>query len=167
MKKHISSIFISCFILVFSADSAVADIYAGLGYSGVTTGRKIPALHLAQSSDNYHFSFVSTGVKTKIYYHNAYQGSLLSKWTAGDLFWGELEAGFGGGLLYGVRGYRDNVDESYERETNTVVGPTIYVGWEVLPHVMISLEVLYGIRDLSALSLVFQENAVGSVGVRF
>ncbi len=144
-----------------------ADVYTGLGFSGVTLGRNIPALHLAAFSDSWRFSFISTGVKTKVYYHNAYQVSLLSTWKPGKLFWGEVEAGFGGGFLYGVRGYREDPDEDYDKQGNIVWGPTMYVGWEVLPNVMISIEAIYGIYDTSALGLITQENCAGSIGVRF
>ncbi len=88
------------FILVCGCFNLFAENYVGLGFSGVTLGRNIPALHLALSSDSLRFSLITTGVKTPVYYHNAYQAALFSTWKAGDLFWGELEAGFGGGFLY-------------------------------------------------------------------
>jgi hypothetical protein len=147
--------------------SLTAGGYAGLGFSGVTLGRSIPALHLAMFSDTWRFSLITTGVKTPVYYHNAYQASLLSRWRAGDLFWGELEAGFGGGLLYAVRGYREDTDQDYDKEGNLVWGPTIYLGWEILPSVMISLEAIYGLYGTDSLGLVFQENCAGSIGVKF
>ena len=155
------------FFLLFATRQLSADTYAGLGYSGVTASRHIPSLHLAAFSDSARFSFIGTGVKTPVYYHNAWQVGLYSTWKSGELLWGELEAGFGGGFLHGIRGYREDTDEDYERETNTVFGPGIYVGWEVIPSVMISIEALYGIRNTDALFLIFQENCVGSIGVRF
>lgn len=168
MKKRLFAIH-ACFwfVLLGNQTSLTADGYAGLGFSGVTLGRSIPALHLAMFSDTWRFSLISTGVKTSVYYHNAYQLSLLSRWRAGELFWGEVEAGFGGGVLYGVRGYREDTDQDFEKEGNLVWGPTIYIGWEVLSNVWISLEAIYGIYSTDALALVFQENCVGSIGVSF
>ena len=144
-----------------------ADNYVGLGFSGVTMGRNIPSLHLAYFDDFERFSFISTGVKTPVYFHNAYQISWLSTWKAGDLLWGEVEAGFGGSVLYAIRGYRDDPSDSYDKQGNTVLGPAIYLGWEVLPHVMISLEAIYGVYNSYPAYLVFQENCAGSIGVRF
>jgi hypothetical protein len=168
LKKKLLTLVVICWIMVnTTAEEVYADLYTGLGFSGVTLGRNIPALHLAVFSDSLRFSIISTGVKTKVYYHNAYQASLLSTWRPGKLFWGEVEAGFGGGLLYGVRGYRDDPDDDFDKQGNAVWGPTMYMGWEVLPNVIISLEVIYGIFDSSVLALITQENCAGSIGVRF
>jgi hypothetical protein len=154
-------------LFIMTSLNLYAETYMGLAYSGVTSGRRIPGLHIAGLSETARFSFISTGVKTPVYYHNAWQLGLFSTWKPGDLLWGELEAGFGGGFLHAVRGYRNNTDEEYERESNTVFGPAIYIGWQLFSGVMISLEALYGIRNTEALYLVFQENCAGSIGVRF
>ncbi len=153
-------------VLLFTGN-LYAETYIGLGFSGVTHGRNIPALHVAWVGKESRISFISTGVKTPVYYHNAYQLGWLSTWKAGDLFLGELEAGFGGAILHGVRGYRDDTDSSYDKETNTVFGPAIYIGWEILPHVMISMETIFGIYKEKASYLIFQENCAGSIGVKF
>ncbi len=144
-----------------------ADVYTGLAYSGVTSGRKIPGLHVALVGDDSRISFISTGAKTPVYYHNAWQLGFYATWNPGDVLWGEVEAGFGGGILHAVRGYRDDTDDEYERESNTVYGPSLYIGWELFSNVLITLEALYGVRDSDALRLIFQENCVGSIGVRF
>lgn len=168
MKKHFVIWGVGACLFYFALTGSIyAESYVGLGYSGVTVGRSIPALHLAFFSDSLRGSFISTGVRTEVYSHNAYQASLYSTWQPGELLWGELEAGFGGALLHGIRAYREDEDSDYERERNTVWGPALYVGWEVLPRVVISLEAIYGIYDSSALALVFQENCVGTIGVRF
>ncbi len=165
--KGIKIFFILSFLLMILTLDLSADTYAGFGYSGVTSNRQIPSLHIASLSDFARFSFIGTGVKTPVYYHNAWQLGLFSTWKAGDLLWGELEAGFGGSFLHGIRGYREDTDADYERESNTVFGPSIYIGWEVGPSIMISIEALYGIYNLDAIYLVFQENCAGSIGVRF
>jgi len=167
LKKTIVILHIYLFLLTGAATTLFADHYIGLGFSGVTLGRSIPALHVALISDSLRFSFISTGVKTSVYYHNAYQVSAYSTWKPGELLWGKLEAGFGGGLLYAIRGYRENPDEDYEKEGNAVWGPTIYLSWEVLPSVLITLEAIYGLHGSDPLQLVFQENCAGSIGVRF
>lgn len=129
--------------LVFSIQ-AKADFLVGTGFNSATSGRLVPALNVGYGRDSFEVLFSSTGVSTTAYYHSAYRLSAYKTWLAGDFLFADIEAGFGAGGLYAVRGFSDTLASS-ETKSDYVVGPAFFCRWKLLDPVFLAVEGLYGI----------------------
>lgn len=158
-------IFLFAATLFFISDPAQATIEMGLGYSSATTGHTSPALILGLGAGDWAMTGSSTGYQTTAYYHSSYTLNYYWTWGSGDFFWGKLESGFGIGTLYAIRGFTDQ-GSTEETKSDFNLGPAFRLKWIFLDPVFISLEALFGLRDLTQhLALNAQDSINLSLGV--
>lgn len=157
----------SCFVSAApSASRQNTDI--GLGFSSPYSNRIIPVLTLGYEATDWKFTGSSAGVQTQLYYHTTYGLSAYKHWRAGTLFNCDIQTGFGLGIYYAERGFRDGTTASIEKVTDLGVGPAILVQWNINSF-FIKLESTYGLANLlyTILASSVQDNTVFSVGYRW
>ena len=138
------------FVLVlFAIPSLWAGIDLGLGFNSATSGRMIPALVGGAAFSDSRLSGSMTGVKSGYYYHSSYNLNYYKTWKAGDLFFGEMESGFGIGGLYAIRSFQDDGSLTASTKSDFVLGPAFEMQWLFTRVTYVSLEMLWGIRELT------------------
>lgn len=111
---------------------------------------------------------MTTGVRTPLYYHSGWTTHALRMWDAGTLGWGELRAGFGGGLFFARRGYRDTRSTPMNTTDDFNFGPAFRVSWAFYSPGFLAIEGLFGLKKpLPLLGLAAQDMAHVTVGVEF
>jgi hypothetical protein len=128
-----------------------AAVQAGTGLSSTTSGRMVPGVEFGLGTETWRASVSSIGVKNAYYYHSSYTASLFRTWKAGSLFWGEVESGLGGGLMYSERGFQDEGSTESQKKSDVVLGPAFFVQWFLVRPVYLKLDMLWGFRGLSPL----------------
>ena len=147
--------------------TAHSALLVGTGMSKVTQGRTVPSLYLGLDNKKDVVQFSSIGVQTEIYYHNAYRFSFYRQEAFGSFFGIKQRAGFGIGLLYAIRAYREDKEAQEESETDLNVGPAFRYTLDINKNLFMSLESMYGINNLLFLVLSFQNTNSINFGVRF
>lgn len=142
-----------------------AEILVATGFSSVTEGRTIPLLNLGYDAPEKAFLFNSIGVSNDIYYHNSYMFSGFRQVDLDKMWWGKVRAGFGGGLHFAKRGYEDGADK--DSASDFSLGPSIRVTWEIFPYGFIGIESFFGLGNLQAFILSYQQITLLTFGVRF
>lgn len=137
----------------------------GSGFSSATGGRQSPMLLVGLDMPNYALIGSAVGVKNSIYYHSAYSFGAFFQKDYGEFGWGKIRSGLGFGTHVSQRSYNDGT--SNDKFTDWAAGPAFRINWEVLPTIVIGLECLYGIRDISFVQLYSQRVVNFVVGVRF
>lgn len=157
--------FLSIFILGFYS---LAETEIGIGFSSPYATRSIPSLGLAHDFTNWKAAFFSSGVQSQLYYHSTYNIAIYKTWKAGDFWNYPVEAGFGGGVFYSERGFRDGVSAPLEVDRQTAFGPALQVQWNI-SHFFVKLECTYGLANIlqSGFSSSVQDNALFAVGYRW
>lgn len=154
------------FLIVLSAPLAKGAVEIGVGTSSVTSGRLVPALAGSYTSTDWALSTGSVGVQTGYYYQSAYTLSYFSTWKAGTIFNGDVVAGFGAGVMTIQRGFRESTSASLEESSDFALGPALKVTYYPASSIFVSVEGIYGIRDLAAnVTLNFQDVILFSFGV--
>lgn len=154
-----------CLFLFLFFSSANAEVILGSGYSSMTGGRTNPIIYTGMDSSNFALTLTAVGVNNDVYYHSGYIISAFAQKDAGDLFWGKIRGGIGGGIHFAKRGYTDgSIDEN---KSDFAVGPSMRVTWEFLPFVFVGVEALYGIRNFNVILLNTQTITNVVLGVRF
>ena len=154
-------------VLIFSFSSALAEVLVGTGMSKVTQGRTVPALYVGLDKGSEVFQFSSIGVETEIYYHNSYRFSFYKQSAFGSVLGIKQRAGFGIGLLYAKRAYREDKNAKEQVETDFNVGPAFRFSLDISEYMFVSLESMYGINNLLFLVLSFQNTSSINFGVKF
>lgn len=149
-----------CFLVLEPV--AHAEFLVGTGMSSVTKGRTVPSLYAGLDVGSAVYTFYAVGVKTDIYYHSAYRLSYYLKQSLGNKHFG-----FGLGAHYSIRGYRNDIGEKEESETDLTLGPGFRFSMDLGESFFVSVETLYGLRGLMALVLSFQNTNSLNIGVRF
>lgn len=159
--------FLRSFFLLFLLipTKGFAEVLIATGFSSVTEGRAVPMLNIGIDNPNYAFLFGSVGVKTDVYYHNAYMLSAFRQVDLDDFLWGKVRAGLGGGIFFSKRGYKDGGPE--ETGNDFGVGPSVRATWEIFPYGFVGIESYFGIADLQVLVLSTQQVSHLVFGVRF
>ena len=163
MRVSITRYFCLFLFLIFS--SANADVILGSGFSSMTGGRANPIIYTGIDSPSFAFTVIAMGVKNDVYYHSGYIFSAFAQKDVGDLFWGKIRGGIGGGIHFAERGYSDGLIN--ENKSDFAIGPTIRVTWEFIPFLFVGVEALYGIRNINTLILGTQTISNIVLGVRF
>lgn len=143
--------------------------FVGSGFNSATGGRLIPTLNLGLGTKSFEIQFSSTGVSTTAYYQSIYKFGGYWTYQAGKFIFGRVEAGFGPGLLFSVRGFADD-GASEQTKTDYVIGPTFFVRWVMVGPLYISVDGLYGLIGPSSragdlVGLNARDNASFSIGV--
>lgn len=156
-------------ILILFADYSAAAIYLGAGVGGATSGRNNLALVLSLDSGESTLSSYISGVQNAYYYQSDYFASYNKKMISGEFWWGPITGFFGGGIFYSERGLRTSSSGSVsENSSDFIVGPSINFKWGVLGSWFITIDALYGLRDLGDhLALTFQDVELLSTGIAF
>lgn len=142
-----------------------AEILIATGFSSVTEGRTVPMLNIGIDNPDYAFLFGSVGVKTDVYYHNAYMLSAFRQVDLENFWWGKVRAGLGGGVFFSNRGYKDGGSE--ETGNDFGVGPSVRATWEIFPYGFVGIESYFGIGDAKVFVLSTQQVSHLVFGVRF
>ncbi len=155
------------FLIIFYHLSLSAAIDAGIGTGGGMSGRAVPALSLNYSGNDFDLTTFLSGVRNNLYYQSDYYLGYTFKIWQGEFMWGPINAGFGGAVYYSERGLRSAVSGGVdEKSTDFAVGPSLRIVWKIFGPVFISLDALYGVRDLAPhLFLTFQDVEVLSLGI--
>ncbi len=157
-------------VFIMSLASAVnASVYFGAGVGGAISGRNNLALVLSLDSSDRNLSSYISGVQTAYYYQSDYFLSYNKKIVSGDFWWGPIAGYFGGGAFYSERGLRTTSTAAVsENSSDFIVGPSVNIKWGLLSSWSISIDAIYGIRDLgNHLSLTFQDVELLSTGFSF
>lgn len=159
--------FLSSLAILFATLNVFASVEIGVGQNSTFSGRFVPTLTAAYTTDRIAFSFYSSGVRNSYYYQSTYGAHFFRQKKVGDLFGGEIRCGFGLGLMYGARGLQLE-NQSSEREKNDIaIGPAFRVNWNIFPYTFVNFDATYGLRNFeNHLLLNFQDIIVFSVGVR-
>ena len=139
MTKILFPLFIS-----LATIQSFATFSIGTGYNTTTGGRTIPSFNLGFAGGSLEYLIASTGVSTTSYYHSSYSLGIYHAWKAGDIASGPINAGFGGGALYAVRGLKET-GSSLVTKSDYVLGPAFFGRWNFLGPAYVSVECLYGI----------------------
>jgi hypothetical protein len=154
-------------IAILYSSSLFAAVQAGVGQSSTTSGRWVPGLELGVGHESWLATLSSVGVNNAYYYNSSYTVNVFHTWKAGDLFWGDVDSGFGAGAMYSVRGFEDSGSSQESTASDFVFGPAFFLQWYVAGPVYLKLDMLWGIRSLSALvGLNGQDVSMLSLGVR-
>jgi len=137
-------------VFTFSRANA-AEIFIGSGFNSSTGGRVIPTLNLGANVNDLEIQFTSVGVATDVYYHSTYKLAVLSRWEAGDFLTRPIDAGFGGGVLYAERGFKDS-GSSETTKNDYVLGPAFFVRVTLIDPLYLSVDCVYGILGSSSRS---------------
>lgn len=144
-----------------------AAVQVGTGLSSTVSGRMIPGFELGLGGETWLGSFSAIGVNSSYYYQSNYTVNLFRTWKSGSLFWGDVDSGLGGGLMYAVRGFQDEGSSTEEKKSDIVVGPAFFVQWQLAGPLYLKLDMLWGIRGISELiGLNGQDVVFLSLGVR-
>jgi hypothetical protein len=128
-----------------------ASVQAGTGLSSTTSGRMVPGLEFGLGVENWRATVSAVGVKSAYYYNSSYTAGFFRTWKAGSLFWGEIESGLGGGVMYAERGFQDEGSTEEQKKSDVVAGPAFFVQWFVAGPVYLKLDMLWGFRGLGPL----------------
>lgn len=163
-------IFLSFSVLSFSRVEA-AEILIGSGFNSSTGGRVIPTLNLGANFKDLEVQFTSVGVATDVYYHSTYKLAAFSRWEAGDFLTRPIDAGFGGGVLYAERGFKDS-GASETTKSDYVLGPAFFVRVTLIGPLYLSVDCVYGIigsssRSGDVLALNARDHVNLAIGVRW
>ena len=142
-----------------------SEVIVATGFSSVTEGRSVPMLNIGIDNPTSAFLFGSVGVKTDVYYHNAYMLSAYRQVDLEDFWWGKVRAGLGGGIFYSKRGYKDRGPE--ETGDDFGIGPSVRATWEIFHYGFVGIESYFGIGDLKVFVLSTQQVSHLVFGVRF
>jgi Ca2+-binding RTX toxin-like protein len=144
-----------------------AAVQVGSGLSSTMSGRIVPGLEVDLGGEVWRGSLSTIGVNSNYYYHSSYTAILFRTWKSGSLFWGDVESGFGGGVNYAVRGFRDEGSSIEETKSDVVIGPAFFVQWQFIGPLYLKLDMLWGLRGISQLiGLNGQDVIFLSLGVR-
>ena len=150
------------------ARPAIAAVSAGVSYSSTTNGRTSPSLNAAWNSERWALAASTGGVQTTIYYQSDYTLKILRFGEVGELWWGKVRAGFGGGFYFGERGYRTSTTSNIEKVSDWTVGPAFRVEWDLLGPSFTFIESLYGLRSFQmAILLSYQDLSHWGLGLRW
>lgn len=140
----------------------------GTGFNSAHSGRLVPSLNIALISVDSTISFYSSGVQNSYYYHSSYSLTYFKSKNVGEIFSFPVSFGAGVGINLSERGFDENASSNVEKDSDFVIGPAIRVNWQMLSMMYLSLESIYGIRDIgSHLALNFQDVTSFSIGLRF
>lgn len=140
----------------------------GLGFSSPYTNRTVPVLTAGYESPNWKFTGSTAGVQSQLYFQSTYGLAAYKYWKAGDLWGYEVQTGFGGGVYYSVRGFRDGVNAPLEKASDVGVGPAILVQWN-FPSVFLKLEATMALQNIftTVFGSTVSDNTVFAVGYRW
>jgi len=164
------SVFLCSVILIVLSIpcECLSEIGIGTGYSGVTHGRPIPLIYLSIGTSRIVFTASSTGVKTSLYYHSAWQAHLFFNRNMGDLWWGRVDLGLGWGAFASKKAYREDTSSEEDRKYDFLTGPAFRITWEIMNPFFIAVETLYGLDNpFYHLMLAFRFQGTAIMGVRF
>ena len=119
-----------------------AAIEFGVGTNSVTGGRLVPALHGAVTWSDWALSSTATGVNNNLSYHSSYTLSGYKTWNLSQAL-GQISSGFGLGLMYGARGFRDTTTSALEEVTDVNFGPAMRIHWSIADSFFLNLESLF------------------------
>lgn len=148
---------------LFLSSNAMASLMIGTGMSSVTKGRTVPNLYSGFDADSFVISGYAVGVKTEVYYHSAYRVSYYEQISLGS----NKKVGYGLGLHYSVRGFKNGKNAQEEKESDVGVGPGFRFAYEFGESFFASLETMYGINGLMLVALSFQNVNSLNIGMRF
>lgn len=159
----ISFLFTSSFSIL-----ARAGFEIGTGSNSMTGGRYIPSLDVSYLHNDKIFAWSATGVKSDYYYQSSHQISFFKSWKAGEMFYGTVNAGFGGAAAYTSRGFQDEGAAAEQNDSDFLIGPAVRMNLSY-KFFYFNMSSTFGIRNLAThlLSLTFQDVQSLSVGVRF
>ncbi len=144
--------------------------YAGVGYSTVTSGRKLPALNVgANLSKDFVISGMTAGARTQAYFVSGYM--LNGMWSVdwGKFWFGRLETAIGFGAYYGRKGVYTQVDANgkpYDLavDVDTQIGPSFRVAFKPLGPVYIGVEYNMGL-DVGIFAGAWPATGLGAIGI--
>ena len=156
--------FMFVILLFLPMASSLAAFGIGSGFSSSTEGRTLPILYATAGGQSAAISGYSVGSAGKHSYHSAYQLNLFKLFKAGDLLWGDMEAGIGWGVHY----YEEGIKlANTQKRSNFATGPSIRVLWKFMGPLFVAFEGMYGLRNLNLIILSSQDVSSLIVGVRF
>lgn len=165
-----ATLFCLTFVAPASAQSGKSgwDLEVGGGLNSFTGGRTVPSLELAYLKNSQAFAWAATGVRNKYYYQASHLLFYFRTWNAGSMWGGDVDAGFGAGAGYSVRGFQDEGSTTETTASDVLLGPAIRLNWS-FKVVYLNFSTLYGLRqwDKHLLGLNFQDVESLTVGVRF
>jgi hypothetical protein len=157
-----------CFIILFasSAQNSFASLDLGVGLSSAMSGRFIPAITATFLASGWAVSGSANGVQSGYYYHSIYTLNYYRTWSSGQMFGGNVNSGFGGGLSYSVRGFED-VNADLKEASDVVIGPSFFVRLDYGNTVFINTEMIWGLREIfNHIALNAQDVIVFSIGAQ-
>lgn len=146
--------------------------YAGVGYSSVTDGRKIPAVvGGVDVQGGWMLTGMSAGVRTQAYAASGYTLCALKRSDWGEFWWGRLTTGFGAGVYYGRKVLYTQVDDDGRLQdpkvdTDANFGPAFRVAWSLGGGLYVGVDFEMGLR-FSSLAGGWPNAGIGSIGIEY
>lgn len=150
--------------------SEAFGLSVGAAMTAHTSGQFNPGIHAAIDFKSFAITGHSAGMATEAFFVNGYQAAAYWMWSPGDFLWGELRAGFGFGVMYRKLGWRTNPNNAnfIDIREDVNFGPTLRAVWYVVKPVFVSIEGLFGLKDLGHVTHInFQDSAALIVGAGF
>ncbi len=142
-------------------------VQLGVGTTSLTSGRYVPSLQLGYESKQLAVTLSSTGYHTRYDYMSAYIANVYKTFELAELWKTPATAGFGLGVYYSARGFRDTPESAIQETNDFGIGPAFYVALHPFDLFFLRIETLYAAGSGYNILLVFQDAAQITVGVSF
>jgi hypothetical protein len=151
--------------LFMDGETARSAVDVGAGFTSTTSGRTVPALSATYKWGKTALTGFTTGVSTPLYYHSGYLLNIYGVWDVGKFLGGDITAGFGGGLYYGERGYRETTAAAVSKSSDFDFGPAVKVQWQPFHPLYFALDGMFGLKSVVPnLTLSYQDVILFSAG---
>lgn len=136
--------------------------FAGMGFSGSTFGRQVPGIHIAGHARYVEASLYSTGSSSEIS-SSSHQNALVGfPFLVTSNNWFKLTNTVG--IATQINERKFNSEGQKQRSGEQVWGAGFAVTSCLLDHLCLRMEGFFGLQ-LESLAQIYQENAMGSIGV--
>jgi hypothetical protein len=172
-KAHFIIRLFLCLIVTFilqlsQTQGAGNEMAIGAGINAQTGGRNVPAIEISYLRSNDIFTWAATGVRNEYYYQASHLLFYFRNWKAGTMWGGDVNAGFGAGAGYSIRGFQDEGSTTEVTKSDFLLGPALRLNWS-LGFFYLNLSTVFGLRDLQThiVGLTFQNVESLTIGFRF
>lgn len=167
MNKICLKYFLFSVLFSFVPSLALTAINVGAGYTSFTSAQQVPSLTVQLDQSGWSWDVTSTGYASQYDYFSGYTSNYYWPYRLGSFLGGDIDAGFGFGAYYTLRGYRDTLSTAIKDVSDFGVGPSFNVKWSVTSWFFIRSQSLMGVGHVNNLALYFQDASTIAVGFQW